>query len=521
MISVSALPLSTLKVTSAYGPRNLDSNNYHWGTDYSAIHGQPVFAVQSGVVKRVETAAREYSESEKKSGSPSYQSFLKSGWGRYILIEHTEYGFMSLYAHLSSASVKVGDTVKAGQKIGTADDTGHSYGNHLHLEFINNNYSVFGNADTRHKYNVNPDPYLQQVKNAQGGQSASTVYDNVNGGVNPLYEDSYNDTVTVVEGSERYSGNRLFGRRYRIIVYDNNGNGIDVSEMRVVFNCHRAALREPPQGDIKIYNLNSATEGQIVQHAFRVTIEAGYNDLFGMIFQGQVMFVTRYKQNATDYVTELSVIDGDSIRKDFQESLTITRGMTKRQVLDTIINENGFPSAFNEKVLQDQTTFIEKYIRGKVIFGNSYDAIYEISQNSNAISYIEDGKIITTTLNDYAEVGSDQIIQLDYDSGLIGIPQEQEKLITFQALLNPKIKLMSFVRIKNEYIRELSYEYGATSPIRGLDQEEINPIKGGVSAWGVYKVISVTYRGDTRGNEWYVECDAGPQSGAFDDLLGI
>lgn len=40
----------------------------------------------------------------------------------------------SLYAHLSSRSVNVGDTVNGGTKVGVIGDTGYSFGTHLHFE---------------------------------------------------------------------------------------------------------------------------------------------------------------------------------------------------------------------------------------------------------------------------------------------------------------------------------------------------------------------------------------------------
>ncbi len=56
-----------------------------------------------------------------------------SGYGNYVVISHGN-GFRSLYAHLSSYSVKVGDWVKKGQKIAKMGNTGTSTGTHLHFE---------------------------------------------------------------------------------------------------------------------------------------------------------------------------------------------------------------------------------------------------------------------------------------------------------------------------------------------------------------------------------------------------
>jgi hypothetical protein len=76
--------------------------------------GDPVVAAASGVVSRVEN-----------TGSTSY--------GRWIEIAHGN-GYRTRYAHLQTQTVKVGQAVRRGQKIGTVGSTGGSSGPHLHYE---------------------------------------------------------------------------------------------------------------------------------------------------------------------------------------------------------------------------------------------------------------------------------------------------------------------------------------------------------------------------------------------------
>lgn len=78
------------------------------------IQGMPVLASAAGTVSAVRNA-----------GNTSY--------GRWIEIDHGD-GHSTLYAHLDTQSVSVGESVEQGDEIGTAGNTGGSSGAHLHYE---------------------------------------------------------------------------------------------------------------------------------------------------------------------------------------------------------------------------------------------------------------------------------------------------------------------------------------------------------------------------------------------------
>ncbi|WP_258000447.1 M23 family metallopeptidase [Bacillus sp. Marseille-P3661] len=59
------------------------------------------------------------------------------GYGNKIIINHNN-GLKTVYAHLSSIDVKVGQTVSRGTKIGVMGSTGNSTGVHLHFEVYEN-----------------------------------------------------------------------------------------------------------------------------------------------------------------------------------------------------------------------------------------------------------------------------------------------------------------------------------------------------------------------------------------------
>ncbi|RDI40895.1 peptidoglycan DD-metalloendopeptidase family protein [Falsibacillus pallidus] len=59
--------------------------------------------------------------------------YSDDGYGNKVVIDHKN-GYQTLYAHMSSVSVHVGQTVTAGSKIGVMGETGEATGVHLHFE---------------------------------------------------------------------------------------------------------------------------------------------------------------------------------------------------------------------------------------------------------------------------------------------------------------------------------------------------------------------------------------------------
>ncbi|MBO3141944.1 M23 family metallopeptidase [Dermatophilus congolensis] len=104
-----AAPVTGTHISSGFGMR---WGRMHKGVDFAGRKGTPIRAVAAG---RVTVASN------------------LAGYGKVVYIDHGD-GTQTRYAHLNCFSTKVGERVKAGEKIGELGNTGHSTGPHLHFE---------------------------------------------------------------------------------------------------------------------------------------------------------------------------------------------------------------------------------------------------------------------------------------------------------------------------------------------------------------------------------------------------
>ncbi|MFQ6083971.1 MAG: M23 family metallopeptidase [Candidatus Aminicenantia bacterium] len=102
-------------ISSAFGRRKdpfTGQRAFHKGLDIATRYGNPIYAPADGTIL-----------------SASYNKDL----GKTLILDHN-FGFTTLYGHLSKFNVKPGQKVKRGDIIGYIGSTGRAIGPHLHYE---------------------------------------------------------------------------------------------------------------------------------------------------------------------------------------------------------------------------------------------------------------------------------------------------------------------------------------------------------------------------------------------------
>lgn len=140
------------RMASGFGYRThpiYKTTHFHTGMDFSAPVGTPVFATGDGTIERADNLAQ--------------------GYGNHIVINHN-FGYKTLYGHLSRFAVKAGKKVKRGDLIGYIGSTGMSTAPHLHYEVIRNNQKV--NPVNYYYNDLSPEEYQAMIElSSQSNQS--------------------------------------------------------------------------------------------------------------------------------------------------------------------------------------------------------------------------------------------------------------------------------------------------------------------------------------------------------------
>ncbi|WP_416778209.1 phage protein [Xenorhabdus budapestensis] len=287
-------------------------------------------------------------------------------------------------------------------------------------------------------------------------------------------------------------------RECKLIVADEQGEGINLSELKIKFNITRPSFRYPATGIFKIYNLNDETRSKIRKNEYKIIqFSAGYKDNSGQIFSGQIQYTYTGRDSPTDTYVVIQAGDGDQAYNDAKVNITISAGYTQQDVdrlLMRDIEKYGITFGIRPEFQLNVAP------RGKVFFGMHCDEMNIFAKQNNAEWRYEDGQCHIIPKNVYLT----EAVVLNHNTGLIGMPEQTIGAgINLKCLINPKIRPGTLIRLEKGSINETGLSTGAIAQQESYKGSLEQPAP--IDPEGDYVVINVSYFGDTREKMYYME----------------
>jgi hypothetical protein len=279
---------------------------------------------------------------------------------------------------------------------------------------------------------------------------------------------------------------RQYLRKCRLIVADDAGNGLDLSNLRIKFTIKKTDAQTPNTAEIQVWNLADDTANQIKKEFTQITLEAGYEENIALIFKGNVKRISKGKENGTDSFIMIYAGDGDQAYNYSVVNTTLAAGATQNdQVKAAVASMES--RGVSTGAIPDLGA--GKLARGKAMYGMSRDYLRQSSDTSGSTWSIQDGKVQYVGLTD---VLPNQAVVLNSSSGLIGSAEQTTEGVKAKCLLNPMLKIASKVQIDEGSINEEKKKDDNKA-------KELSTIAGD----GFYRLLAVEHTGDTHANEWF------------------
>ena len=259
-----------------------------------------------------------------------------------------------------------------------------------------------------------------------------------------------------------------FGRDYELIVTLNTGEAISIKPpIRIQFDSVKSVDGGLNSCRVRVYNLSKDKRKKLIKEDTDINtkmpflLKCGYNKI-EKIFQGFILESFSEKSGA-DIVTTIVAMDGLVDAQGSYTSQTVKKG----DAINVILKD--MPNTTRAKISERPVV-----TRAKVLVGNSLKLV-ENNLKDDETYFIDEGKLYIIKQN---EVISNLVPLVNASTGLLNTPTKKKYEVTFNTLLNPSIKIGGQVKLESVYAENLN---------------------------GTYKVLTITYRGDSTGTDWSQE----------------
>lgn len=337
--------------------------------------------------------------------------------------------------------------------------------------------------------------------------------------------------MAFLPGSEKPT--ELAGRRVRLTIGIPRGGGLQYEtpdpKMRedptvgyadgltMSFSASKSIRSTLNSARMQVMNLAPAARNGIRDNVSAFQIEAGYGELFGIIFKGYVTD-SRSTRNGPDIVTEIESADGYDVLQETEFKKTFPKRTPVVEVLRQVAKATELPLvAFDHhaaRILSGAARARQAPLlkRSLALSGRIGDVLDQLAATFRFEWSIQDGALLLVSQGE--PIAGDTVV-LTPETGLIGSPSkilltrtirigDKEKVevadgASFRCLLNPNLRPGGLVELK-----PANAAPGSTFP----SLRPSNPRVDDHEAHGIYRLESVDFDGDTHSGDFVAECEA-------------
>lgn len=269
--------------------------------------------------------------------------------------------------------------------------------------------------------------------------------------------------------------------------------GVTPSPMRIAFNIEKNLYgASPNHSKIDIYNLTTQSR-QSIKQGYLVQLQAGYKNLVGTIFTGNV-YITKSDRKGPDIVTSLECFDGGSSITNAILDKSYPPGTTLAQIIGDCISAMGIDIQFQPDGVSQGTVIgltANVFTKGFTAHGPVKDTLAKVCKSQGLEWSVQNNclsiKPITSSFFTAA-----QAIVVSEDTGLIGVPSNNQFYVQFSCLMNYQLVPGAMVQLISE----------------------------NTSLNGFYQIRTSKFDGDTYDQKWQVNCEAVPANNISIPLPG-
>lgn len=252
-----------------------------------------------------------------------------------------------------------------------------------------------------------------------------------------------------------------FNRQIELLVGQNNGLNLVISDLNVSFDITRNYKPEDNTASFTIYNAKKETRDKIVKENNNIILKAGYEDEgIGNIFSGLV-FEGSSKKQGTEWVTEILASDyGANVTNIFKQNVNFSykEGIPITMPINDIISILGITVSGLENASQ---IFMNN---AKVFSGmlkNVIQNITNILKVNNVGLYFDNNEMVIYNLGQQSSKFG--IVNISQSNGLLGSVEEitdnssetKKKRYSFVSMLNSKIRPNSLINLVSQNVNGL------------------------------------------------------------------